>query len=109
MTKALRPRGLRARAYLVDADRADEQTAPSFLNSFYADDLARVAAALADGDAGAGLTAYLTGSARIDAGRRVDVRARPDAVWHGCLPGRIPPDAGRPTSAGPSRSASSSP
>ena len=69
----------------------DEQTAPSFLNSFYADDLARVAAAVADGDAGAGLTAYLTGSARIDAERRVDVRARPDTVWHGCLPARIPP------------------
>jgi hypothetical protein len=90
VTDALRPRGLRVRAYLVDADRADEQTVPSFLNSFYADDLARVAAALADGDAGAGLTAYLTGSALINAGRRVDVRARPDAVWRGCVPGRIP-------------------
>ena len=93
VTEALRPRGLRVRAYLVDADRADEQTAPSFLNSFYADDLARVAAALADGDVGAGLTAYLAGSALIDPGRRVDVRAQPDAVWHGCAPGRIP--AGR--------------
>ncbi|MGH3209278.1 MAG: DEAD/DEAH box helicase, partial [Trebonia sp.] len=91
VTAALRPCGLRTRSYRVDADRASEQTALSFLNSFYADDLARVAAAAADGDAGAGLTAYLTGSARIDAGRRVDVRARPDAVWHGCLPGRIPP------------------
>jgi hypothetical protein len=90
VTEALRPRGLRVRAYLVEAERADEQTVPSFLNSFYADDLARVAAALADGDAGAGLTAYLTGSALIDAGRRVDVRARPDAVWRGCVPGRIP-------------------
>ena len=38
----------------------------------------------------AGLAAYLTGSALIDAGRRVDVRARPDAVWRGCAPGRIP-------------------
>ncbi|HEY1665092.1 MAG TPA: ATP-binding protein [Trebonia sp.] len=88
---ALGPRGLRARSYQVDADRADEQTAPSFLNSFYADDLTRVAAAAADGKAGAGLTAYLTSGALIDAGRRVDVRARPDAVWHGCLPERIPP------------------
>jgi hypothetical protein len=90
---ALRPGGLRVRSYLVDADRAAEQTAPSFLNSCYAGDLARVAAAVADGEAGAGLTAYLTGSAGINAGRRVDVRARPEAVWHGCLPGRIP--AGR--------------
>ena len=93
VTEALRPRGLRVRAYLVDADRADEQTPPSFLNSFYADDLARVAAALASGDVGAGLTEYLAGSALIDPGRRVDVRAQPDAVWHGCTPGRIP--AGR--------------
>jgi hypothetical protein len=93
VSTALRPRGLRVRSYQVDAARAGEQTAPSFLNSFYADDLARVAAAVADGDAGAGLTAYLTASARIDAGRRVDVRARPDAVWRGCLPGQVP--AGR--------------
>jgi hypothetical protein len=88
---ALRPRGLRVRSYLVDAERAAGQTAPSFLNSCYADDLARVAAAVADGTAGPGLTAYLTSGARIDAGQRVDVRARPDAVWHGCLPDRIPP------------------
>src|SRR6185437_2179595 len=39
--RALGPRGLRVRTYLVDAERADEQTAPSFLNSFYADDLAQ--------------------------------------------------------------------
>ena len=90
---ALRPCGLRVRSYQVEAGRADEQTAPSFLNSFYADDLARVAAALADGDAGAGLTAYLADSAHVDTERRVDVRAQPDAVWHGCVPGRIP--AGR--------------
>ena len=89
----LRPRGLRVRSYLVDADRADEQTAPSWLNSFYADDLARLAAAVADGEAGAGLTAYLTGTARIDVRHRVDVRARPDIVRDGCQPARIP--AGR--------------
>jgi hypothetical protein len=91
VTKELRPRGLRVRVYLVDADHAEEQTAASFLNSFYAGDLARVAAAIAVGSVGAGLSAYLTGGAHIDTGRRVDVRARPDAVWHGCLPGRIPP------------------
>jgi hypothetical protein len=93
VAEALRPHGLRVRSYQVNADRAGEQTSPSFLNSFYADDLARVAAALAEGDAGAGLTAYLADSGLIDAGLRVDVRARPDAVWHGCLPERIP--AGR--------------
>jgi hypothetical protein len=93
VTAALRPRGLRVRSYQVDAERAEEQTTASFLNSFYADDLARVAAALADGDTGAGLTAYLTGSALVSTERRVDVRAQPEAVWHGCAPGRIP--AGR--------------
>src|ERR1700761_7366389 len=91
VTKELRPRGLRVRVYLVDAGQADEQTAASFLNSFHAADLARVAAAIADGSVGAGLSAYLTGGAHIDTGRRVDVRARPDAMWHGCLPARIPP------------------
>jgi hypothetical protein len=93
VTRALGPRSLRIRTYLVDAERADEQTAPSFLNSFYADDLVQVAAALTDGDVGAGLTAYLTGSPLIDEGQRVDVRTRPDVVWHGCVPGHIP--AGR--------------
>jgi hypothetical protein len=93
VAEELRPRGLRVRSYLVDVGRADEQTAPAFLNSFYADDLARLAAAAADGAAGAGLTAYLTGSARIDVRERVDVRARPDLVRDGCQPARIP--AGR--------------
>lgn len=93
VTKELRPRGLRVRSYLVDADQADEHTAPSFLNSFYADDLTRLAAAVTDGEAGAGLTAYLTGSARIDGRHRTDVRARPDLVRDGCQPARIP--AGR--------------
>jgi hypothetical protein len=91
VTTTLRPRGLRVRTYAVDADRAAEQTTVSFLNSFYADDLARVATAVADGSAGAGLSAYLTSSARIDLGRRIDVRVHPDAVWLGCLPARIPP------------------
>jgi hypothetical protein len=40
VTEALRPCGLLVRGYQVDAERADEQAAPSFLDGFYADDLA---------------------------------------------------------------------
>lgn len=87
----LRPRRVRVRSYQVDAARAEDQTEHSFLNSFYADDLARVARAFTAGGVGRGLAAYLTSAARIDTRERTDVRVRPATVWNGCLPGRIPP------------------
>lgn len=87
----LRPRRVRVRSYQVDAARAEDQTEPSFLNSFYADDLARVARAFIADGVGRGLAAYLTSATRIDTGERTDVRVRPATVWNGCLPDRIPP------------------
>lgn len=90
--KPLRPLGVRVRRYEVASTRAgDEAEPPSFLNSFFANDLDRVGAALRDGDVGPALAAYLTSGTRIDAARRIDVRTTPDAVRHGCEPDRIPP------------------
>jgi AAA domain len=93
----LMPWRLRVRSYLVSIRKAvavavavtdeDEQ---SFLNSFYSDDLQRVADALTWGDAGQALTAYLTGGDRAAARERVDVRSDPSVVWQGCRPDRIP-------------------
>jgi hypothetical protein len=87
----LEPRAVRVRSYLVslkaEAGDEDEQ---SFLNSFYGDDLQRVADALGRDDAGEALTSYLTSGERISLGERVDLRSDPGVVWRGCTPDRIP-------------------
>jgi hypothetical protein len=86
----LSPRGVRVRSYKVSVSRADEPPQQSFLNSFIADDLDRVAKALLAGDVGAGLAGYLTGSHRLSHAEGVDMRAAPLAAWTGCLPDRFP-------------------
>jgi hypothetical protein len=92
VSEPLQPQRVRVRSYQVASTRAEGQTEPSaFLNSFFANDLDRVAAALEKGDVGPALAAYLTSGTRIDAARRIDVRTNPDAVRHGCEPDRIPP------------------
>jgi hypothetical protein len=91
VTQVLSPRDVRVRSYQVSATRADEETESSFLNSFYSDDLGRIAKSLDIGDVGAALAAYLTCSQRLDRARRVDVRRQPSAIWAGCVPDQIPP------------------
>jgi hypothetical protein len=89
VTDSLQPQHIRVKSYQVNATRADAPADQmSFLNSFIAEDLARVAAALNDGDAGSALMAYLYGSSHPD---RVDVREQPLTVRAGCAPDRLPP------------------
>jgi len=90
VTGDLSPRGVRIRSCKVPASRAGDPVQPSFLNSFIADDLDRVAKALLEDGAGAGLTAYLTSGRRFRDADRVDVRDTPLAVWAGCTPSRFP-------------------
>jgi hypothetical protein len=87
----LEPRAVRVRSYLVSlkAEAADEDE-QSFLNSFFGDDLQRVADALGRDDAGEALTSYLTSGERVSLGERVDLRSEPGVVWRGCTPDRIP-------------------
>ena len=90
VTGELSPRGLRIRSYKIRANRAGSPVQNSFLNSFIADDLDRVATALLEDGAGAGLAAYLMIGRRPRRAGRVDVRATPAAVWSGCMPDRFP-------------------
>jgi hypothetical protein len=90
VTQALNPRNIRVRSYQLSAARATETPDSSFLNSFLAGDLTRVARALHRRDAGAGLTGYLSSSNDLPASHRVDVRRQPGAVRSGCQPEQIP-------------------
>jgi hypothetical protein len=85
----LSPRGVRVRSYQIPANRAEDPVQQSFLNSFIADDLDRVARALKEG-MGAGLAAYLTPSRRLSQADRIDIRATPLTAWAECIPERFP-------------------
>jgi len=61
-----------------------------FLNSFIADDLARVAAAAGAGEVGAALREYLRPTADLDLDGRIDVRTRLDEVRRATEPDRLP-------------------
>ncbi len=88
--QVLRPRHIRVHSYPIPAARAGEAPESSFLNSFCAEDLARVAGALQRGDAGPGLLAYLTSGQQHAARERIDVRQQPQAMRAGGQPERIP-------------------
>jgi hypothetical protein len=62
-----------------------------FLNSFIADDLARVAAAASGGEVGAALRDYLRPTAKLDLDSRIDVRTCLDEVRRATEPDRMPP------------------
>jgi hypothetical protein len=81
--------GIRVRSEIVARRNADvvEQ---DFLNSFIADDLARVAGAAARGDVGSALRDYLRPGSELDVGDRVDVRVRLEEVRRATDPDRVP-------------------
>ncbi|MEO3765105.1 AAA domain-containing protein [Streptomyces sp. B5E4] len=98
---ALTPDTIRVQSYQVAAKRADEAVGDTFLNSFYADDLDRVADSLATGRAGTALQHYLRAEEDVDALRRFDVRRVPEITLEGLQPsnmplGRWPADADKP-------------
>ncbi|WP_126640883.1 DEAD/DEAH box helicase [Embleya hyalina] len=98
---ALRPDAIRIKSYQVSARHADEAGGDTFLNSFYADDLERVANVLGSGTAGTALRDYLRAEADLDAMNRFDVRRLPEVVLDGVQPsgmplGRWPADSDKP-------------
>lgn len=82
--------GIRIRSEIV-ARRTAEVVDHDFLNSFIADDLAKVAAAVGRGEAGPALRGYLREGSRIDREARVDVRSQLDEVRRATDPDRVPP------------------
>ncbi len=80
--------GIRARSEVVA--RSADSTDHDFLNSFIADDLARVSAAGARGSFGPALDEYLRPSADVDTEARIDVRTRLGEVRQATDPERVP-------------------
>jgi hypothetical protein len=81
--------GIRVHSEVVGKRSADT-VEHDFLNSFIADDLARVAHAVGRGGVGTALGDYLSPSAELDFTRRVDVRTRLDEVRRATDPDRVP-------------------
>ncbi len=81
--------GVRVRSHIVGKQRA-EVVEHDFLNSFIADDLARVAGAIGRGDVGSALGDYLRPGSEIDTDDRVDVRVRLEELRSATDPDRIP-------------------
>lgn len=81
--------GIRARSEIVSRRSADT-VEHDFLNSFVADDLARVAAAAGPGNVGAALRDYLRPTSELNTDSRVDVRTRLKEVRRATDPDRIP-------------------
>ncbi len=82
--------GVRVSSEIV-ARRSAGTVEHDFLNSFIADDLARVATAAGAGEVGAALREYLRPTAELDLDGRIDVRTRLDEVRHATEPDRLPP------------------
>ncbi len=81
--------GIRVQSQIV-ARRTAAKAEQDFLNSFIADDLARVADAAGAGRFGAALADYLRPNADLDLERRVDVRTELSEVRRATAPDRIP-------------------
>ncbi len=81
--------GIRVRSESV-ARRSAEVVDHDFLNSFIADDLARVADSAARGEVGLALRDYLRPTADLETGNRVDVRTRLDEVRSATGPEHVP-------------------
>ena len=76
---------------VVAATAGETTPETDFLNSFFVSDLRRVGDAIAQGDVGPALDAYLTPDGDIDVQQRIDVVARPEVVEAGVEPARVPP------------------
>jgi hypothetical protein len=85
----LEAEGIRVNSTIVGKQKA-EVVEHDFLNSFIADDLARVAGAVAKGDVGRALGGYLKPGSEIDTDDRVDVRVRLEELRSATDPDRIP-------------------
>lgn len=88
VTRVLEPAGVRVQTTFVHEKDLGQPGEKAIINSHIAPDLAHVAEALDDGNAGQGLLGYLSGSGeRSD---RVDVRKNTSAVLGQLAPARIP-------------------
>jgi hypothetical protein len=87
---ALVPDAIRVKSYQVHASRAEEADQQDFLNSFIAEDLARVAQSLASGTSGRALEEYLRHDSTSARSARIDVRQQPRVLLEGVRPSAAP-------------------
>ena len=90
VAEALKPNAIRVKSYQVSLRSADDVSTDEFLNSFYADDLERVADAVEAGDVGTALTTYLRAEESIDMTRRIDMRESPHTILQSLAPESMP-------------------
>ncbi|MGO4813794.1 DEAD/DEAH box helicase [Cupriavidus sp. 2MCAB6] len=81
---------IRAQSYQLAAKKSHESDDADFLNSFFVDDLDRVADALKSGDSGMALRDYLTTDESEKRIRRTDIRKSLDDVFETLAPDRFP-------------------
>ena len=81
---------LRVRCRQVSERRDAAKNEPVLLNSFFVDDLDRVADAVEVDDPGAALASYLTAGEDLDVGSRVDVRRSPGTLFEALAPAAFP-------------------
>jgi hypothetical protein len=101
VAEALQPDTIRVKSYQIPLRSADDVSTDDFLNSFYADDLERVADEVAGGNSSGPLTEFLRASESIDMTRRIDLRESPNTVLRSVEPissplGRWPAEPDRP-------------
>ncbi|MFG2648975.1 DEAD/DEAH box helicase [Streptomyces sp. NPDC048436] len=89
--EALHPDAIRVKSQQVGEGRADEAAGDAIMNSFYADDLAKVTDAATNGAVGEALVHYLTPGQAIDTTARTDVRTDLADVRTGIHPELVPP------------------
>ncbi|MFE9559353.1 AAA domain-containing protein [Streptomyces sp. NPDC006703] len=90
VSEALEPDAIRVKSQQVREDRADESGGEALMNSFFTEDLSRVANAVAEGDAGSALVSFLTPEESVDSATRIDVRTGLREVLDGVRPDRAP-------------------
>lgn len=82
----LAPQGIRIQCTKVRVKNSAEAADQTFLNSFIADDLAKIERAVRRDDIGIGLRSYLESGSSARHVERIDVRGRPHAVIEGVEP-----------------------
>ncbi|NKY33067.1 hypothetical protein HGA13_08290 [Nocardia speluncae] len=88
--ETLEPDDIWIKPYPVSLRHADEVSGDELINSFYAEDLNRVAGELLSGNAGQAVQDYLASDGTVESVRRLDVRMDPARVLKDLHPAVIP-------------------
>ncbi|MBF6498845.1 DEAD/DEAH box helicase, partial [Nocardia cyriacigeorgica] len=87
---ALEPNAIRVKSYQIPLRSADDAKGEEFLNSFFVEDLGRIADEVEAGEIGTVLREYLREDSSIDITRRIDLRRRPQEMLHAVAPAIVP-------------------